>query len=211
MDKQSKIDDYVEVDDTVHMTEFKMLNGMWHIWACKRPTGAYKGRYPDKFLERLFELIVDHDVIPDFDPEVTMILHQFGGTTPETANQHTCDISEEVDPTYLTDARKLEGILDETYDLVIADPPYDALNIDYSTKLYGSEIVKPYSFFKAGWRVLKPNGVYAVLHQLVYGHGSLPDNRKRIGVIGVTTGPNMRIRVLNLFRKEVDDTIQNVL
>jgi len=39
-------------------------------------------------------------------------------------------------------------------------------------------------------------GVVAILHNLVY--KTIP-GCERIGVIAVTTGPNMRIRVLNLF------------
>ena len=51
----------------------------------------------------------------------------------------------------------------------------------------------------AAVRGTKENGIVAILHQLVY---KCPPQCKRLGVIGVTTGPNMRIRVLNIFQKE---------
>jgi hypothetical protein len=159
------------------------------LWACSRPMGQYKGIYPGRFIERLNEII---------PMDGRLILHQFGGTTKQDCFNHTVDINPEVSPTYLTDARDLGVIPDNTYDIVIADPPYDSQNVNYSEKLYGSEQVKPYSFVKEGVRVLKPEGYYCILHQLVY---KKPDGVERVGVIAITTGPNMRIRVLNIFRK----------
>lgn len=158
-------------------------------WASPRPTGKYKGIYPNQFLERLSTLI---------PMEGKLILHQFGGTTEKDEYNHTIDINPDVEPTYLIDARTLQGIKNECYDIVLADPPYDSVNVNYSKKLYKCEMVKPYSFVKAGVRVLKPGGYYCILHQLTYKN---LDNCKRYAMVGITTGPNMRIRCLNVFQK----------
>jgi hypothetical protein len=159
------------------------------LWACSRPMGQYRGIYPGRFIERL------NKILPMGGAK---ILHQFGGTTSKDDFNHTVDINPDTKPTYLTDARDLSMIPDGTYDIVLADPPYDSQNLNYSEKLYGCKPVKPYSFVPEGIRVLKPGGYYCILHQLVY---KCPENAERVGVIAITTGPNMRIRVLNIFRK----------
>ena len=159
------------------------------LWACSRPMGKYRGIYPGRFMERLNEII---------QLDGLLILHQFGGTTPKDEYNHTVDINPDTNPTYLADARDLSMIPTGTYDVVLADPPYDSENINYSEKLYNCEPVKPYSFVNEGIRVLKPGGHYCILHQLVY---KKPTGAERVGVIAITTGPNMRVRVLNIFRK----------
>ena len=157
--------------------------------------GQYRGIYPGKFIERVNQIIPMND---------KLILHQFGGTTKQDNFNHTVDINPEMKPTYLTDARDLKLIPDNTYDIVLADPPYDSENINYSEKLYGCKPVKPYSFVKEGVRVLKPGGYYCILHQLVY---KKPNGCERVGVIAITTGPNMRIRVLNIFQKSTQTNL----
>jgi len=87
----------------------------------------------------------------------------------------TLDIKPELNPTYLADCRK-----------------------DYSKKLYKEEIVRPYSFTKEAVRICKSGGLICILHQLVY--KTLPGT-ERFAVIPITTGPNQRIRVLNIFKK----------
>ena len=66
-----------------------------------------------------------------------------------------------------------------------------------STKINSTDIT--YSFIKEAVRITEPGGYICILHQLVY---LTPKNTERYAVIGVTTGPNMRIRVLNIFKRE---------
>lgn len=155
-------------------------------WACGRPMSKYKGGYPEGFLQRLDEKLKFKD---------KKILTLFCGSS---TFGDTVDIKEEVKPTYVADCRKELPIESKKYDIVIADPPYDSLNITYSDKLYKEGIVKPYSFVKEAVRVLKKGGYLCILHQLVY---KCPDDVERYAVIPITTGPNQRIRVLNIFRK----------
>ena len=82
------------------------------------------------------------------------------------------------------------------------DPPYDYDNVRYSDKLYRTKVLKPYDFVSANPKKVniaekvKIGGIVGILHQLVYKKIPLCE---RVGVIPVTTGPNMRVRVLNLF------------
>jgi hypothetical protein len=181
------------------------------FWACPRPMGSYKGRYPKTFLKRLQE-------IAPFEGK--KVLHLFSGSLPVVEDdghggcQHTVDIKESNNPTYCCNI--LEGVpaKDAGYDIVIADPPYDydtkAASVTYSDKLYGTGVVKPYSFIGEGCRLVKPGGYLGVLHQLVYFNPESCESRKwldargdweRKATIALTTGPNMRARVCNVFRK----------
>ena len=170
-------------------TTLEGLQGVYtSMWACGRPIGKYSGIYPMGFMKRLSNLI-------NFD--FKKILHLFSGTLKKTANHDTLDIKKELKPTIIADARENFPIKNNSYDVVIADPPYDDWKI-YGKKLYGTEIVKPYSFVKEAVRITKPNGYICILHHLVY---KTPKNTIRKAVISITTGPNMRVRVLNIFKK----------
>lgn len=155
-------------------------------WACGRPMAQYKGAYPVGFLQRLDKRIGLKD---------KKVLTLFCGSSDYG---DTLDIKSEVNPTFVADCRKEFPIENDTYDVVVADPPYDSQNITYSDKLYKEGVVKPYSFVKEAVRVCKPNGFICILHQLVY---KTPADTERFAVIPITTGPNQRIRVLNIFRK----------
>ncbi len=162
------------------------------IWACGRPMGKYSGIYPMGFMKRLANLI-------EFDCK--KILHLFSGSVHSLENHHTLDIKKDVNPNIIADAREELPIENESYDIVIADPPYDSDWKTYGKKLYKTDVVKPYSFLKEAIRILKPKGYLCILHQLIY---KTPKGTKRKSVIGITTGPNMRIRALNIFQKEND-------
>lgn len=180
------------------------------IWACARGTGPYKGRFPGGYIERFETLMYVFMLVKDFNPNVTKMLFPFGGSVIKRDNLHTVDVKEETNPTFLgsvTNPSFMKQIEDDYYDIVHIDPPYDSENIRYSSRLYNTPQVKPYDFVsKYAGRVgrtdvtkkVKVGGIVAILHQLVY--KCIP-GCKRVGIIAVTTGPNMRIRVLNLFRR----------
>ena len=167
----------------------KVITESWTLethWACGRPMAQYKGAYPEGFLKRLDKRIGLTD---------KKVLSLFCGSSDYG---DTVDIKQEVNPTYISDCRKELPMKDNIYEVVIADPPYDSQNINYSNKLYKEDAVKPYSFVKEAVRVCKSNGFVCILHQLVY---KTLLGTERYAVIPITTGPNQRIRVLNIFRK----------
>jgi len=161
-------------------------------WACGRPMSKYKGAYPVGLMNRLANLI-------NFDGK--LILDLFSGTMEKNENHHTLDLDPTLNPTYVADTTKILPIEDYTYDVVRADPPYNVEKNgkNYSKELYGVKPVKPYSFVKEAVRILKPGGYLCILHHLVY---IKPKRTIRKAVIGITSGPNMRIRTLNIFKKE---------
>ena len=107
------------------------------------------------------------------------------------------ELTQPIKSTFTLDCTKKLPIKNNTYD-VIADPPYDSYNINYSMKLYQKNTVKPYSFTEEAVRVCKIKGFICILHQLVY---KTLKKTERFAVIPITTGPNQRIRVLNIFKK----------
>jgi len=160
-------------------------------WACGRPMKAYRGAYPEGFLDRL------EDVVP---LKGKQIVHLFSGkSTKINESDITVDVNESVSPDLLEDCTEPLSLEDDVADVVLVDPPYDTKAMIYGKPLYGTDYVKPYSFCDEAVRITKPGGHICILHQLVY---KTPRFTDRYAIIPITTGPNMRIRVLNVFRKK---------
>ncbi len=142
-------------------------------------------------------------LVPDFDPNKTMMLFPFGGSVVKRPTLHTVDIKPEANPTFcldVTDRRQVRSNLDDTYDLVLIDPPDDSDNVTYSSKLHGTRPLRPYGFMNSDPRMVnigekaRISGVIAILNQLVY---KILPRSVRLGLLSITTGPHMRMRALN--------------
>lgn len=164
------------------------------LWACPRPMGQYRGKYPKGYLNRLANFV---------DLESATVLHLFSGSIKGNGDKKriTIDINPDVKPDIVADATKKIPLPSESIDIVDVDPPYDSDFKEYGKKLYGTDHVKPYSFVSEAVRVLKKGGYLCILHQLIY---KTPEGCERKGVIAITTGANMRVRILNIFRKKTD-------
>lgn len=114
------------------------------------------------------------------------ILHLFSGLSKIG---DTCDCNNTFNPKYNIDCTKELPFEDCSYDVIIADPPY------YEGHSYG---VKPYSFIREASRVLKINGFLAIMHPLRY---IIPKGMEGYALIGISTGPNLKARWLNVFKK----------
>lgn len=179
-------------------TEFLVTDR--ELWACGRAIGHYRGTFPNGFLNRVDDR---------FGIEHRDVLFPFGGATESRDNWTVNDIRKGEltgpDNTPLKadtghDATDLPDAWTDTFDVVLSDPPYAP---HYAEDLYGTDYPKPSSHFREASRVCKPGGTVLVLDQLVYNLTWAADDHslKRDDVIGVTTGPGMRIRALNVFHK----------
>jgi SAM-dependent methyltransferase len=88
------------------------------------------------------------------------VLHPFGGLA-EIGD--SVDLNATTTPTYVGDAHDLEalGIEDDSYDLVVLDPPYSD---EESEWLYGTGPLRWNVFVEEAVRVTKPGGHVAVYH-----------------------------------------------
>lgn len=168
------------------------------FWACQRPMGQYRGIYPGGILKRIDQLI---------GLKNKKVLHLFAGRVSKiNKTDITIEINPKFKPDIVGDCKEKLPLPNNQFNVVLADPPYDSDFKIYGKKLYGTPIVKPYSFIREAVRVCKPEGFICILHQLVY---ITPKQTRRWAVIGVSTGPNMRVRALNIFKKQTHDTTKN--
>lgn len=93
------------------------------VWVLPRPRpDAFVGSFPLHFERRLWRLL----------GEPRFVLHPFGGLA-EIGDR--VDLNATTSPDWVADAHDLGFIPDETYELVILDPPYSA---EESDTLYGT-------------------------------------------------------------------------
>lgn len=173
-------------------------------WSLHRNSKSYTGAFPEGFTNRLYQLlrIKEHH----------KVFHVFGGFIGEGYNCDTNEINPDIAATYHFDARKPFPLKDNTYNIVICDPPYDCpihdigfihtsdskKRLHYGKNLYNTEFVPPYSFINESVRICRVGGYICVMHFLVY---KTPKDCERYAVIPIISGPNLRIRALSIFKK----------
>lgn len=152
------------------------------IWTLPRPRKPY---YPGSF-PRFFEIKLIREL-----GNPMKILHPFGG---HSEYGHRCDLNWEVKPDVLTDAHLLPFV-DDCYDLVICDPPY---NDKLSDEMYNAPKVRYKTFINEAVRVCKPGGFVASYHWV---WTSKPPNTEYHKIIVVLPGQWHRPRTCVIFRK----------
>jgi len=120
-------------------------------WVLPRPRkDAYVGSFPLHFEKKLWRLLGC--------PE--KVLHPFGGLC-EIGD--SVDLNETTTPTWVGDAHDLHWIPDESYDLVILDPPYSD---EEAAWLYSTPPLRRGVYTREALRVLKSGGHLAI-YQIV--------------------------------------------
>ena len=175
----------------------KLSSFMKDSWSTGPPpaTGQFQ-RYPSRFwynFKKIYEI-----------PEE--VLHMFSG---DMDWGDTTDIRPESKAKIIAPYNDLP-IKDNTYDLVVADPPY---NVGFANEwiTHKKDLPKPKHILIEAARVTKPGGIIAILHvitipQYIQAFEKLERiGVKRIALHGILTGTNNAIRQLNVLRKnEVD-------
>lgn len=153
-------------------------------WVLPRPRKEkFKGGFPLHFEKKLWKLL----------GEPKKVLHPFGGRA-EIGER--VDIDPTNEPDYVGDAHNLGFIKDNTYDLVILDPPYDD---EQSKKLYGTGKLKYGQYIKEAIRVCKPGGYIAMYHWVMTPRPEGTSYSKRIVILTRTWH---RPRVCMVFKKD---------
>jgi len=155
------------------------------VWILPRPRlPYYRGGFPLHFEKKLWrELGCPKKV-----------LHPFGGMA-EIGDR--VDINPEVNPNYIGDAHNLDFIKDNSYDLVILDPPYSD---KMAENLYKTPPIKIMQCIREAVRVCKSKGFIAIYHWLWIPR---PKGTKYYKRIVVLYGQWHRARICGIFQKEL--------
>lgn len=155
------------------------------VWCLPRPRrkDKYPGGFPLHFEKKFLELY----------NWPKKILHPFGGMA-EYGDR--IDINPEINPTWVGDAHNMNWISDNTYDIVILDPPYDNIQ---SKKLYNTGKIKYKDYIREAVRVCKPGGFIAVYHWVITPRPEGTSYHRRIVIL---TRVWHRPRVCCIFQKE---------
>jgi hypothetical protein len=159
--------------------------GTWIMGNDYRVKSAYYGGYPAGYLRRIHALF----------PEKQRVLHLFSGKVDLSALPgDTVDVNAALKPTFVDDAQKLATVPLESYDLILADPPYSIEDAER----YRTTMVKRNTVMRALERVAP--GTHIVWLDQV-----LPMYRKASfsvdAVIGMVKSTNHRFRVITIFRR----------
>jgi hypothetical protein len=185
---EERIANYVRITGfprSLFMSEDGRVVGTWIMGNDYRVKSAYYGGYPAGYLRRVRALF----------PDKRRVLHLFSGKVDLAALPgDTVDINADLGPTYVDDAQKLENVPLDTYDLILADPPYSVEDAER----YQTTMIKRNAVMRA------LQGVAAGTH-IVWLDQVLPMYRKDAfaidAVIGMVKSTNHRFRVVTIFRR----------
>jgi hypothetical protein len=163
--------------------------GTWIMGNDYRVKSEYYGGYPAGYLRRIKALF----------PDKKRVLHLFSGRVDKSVMPgDTVDVNAELAPDYVDDAQTLERVPLESYDLVMADPPYSVEDCER----YQTTMVKRNKVMAALGTRLTPGCHVVWLDQV------LPMYRKDQfcleAVIGMVKSTNHRFRVVTVFRRHND-------
>lgn len=187
MNNQERIASYREITKfplSLFIGEDGRIVGTWIMGNDYRVKSEYYGGYPAGYLKRVRALF----------PDKKNVLHLFSGKVDQTILPgKTVDLNASLSPDYVDDAQTLEKVPLETFDLVMADPPYSVEDCDH----YQTTMVKRNKVMATlGSRLI--HGAHVVWLDQV-----LPMYRKDqfelAGVIGMVKSTNHRFRVVTIF------------
>ncbi len=184
--------------------QVKNFNIIADLWLCgpaeKDHLGQkFDGAFPAGFLKRWKASFEEY--IP---ANTNKILHVCAGRTPKSEGK-TLDIDSKYDPDYLCNAETMRyGSLEEgehrvpadQFTWVISDTPY---NKDAANKYYNKAMVNRSKVLQQMTRVCEPKGFIGILDQIM--PVSPPRVLKCVARIGVTSVPNLDMRIFTVFRK----------
>lgn len=174
------------------VTDTGMVTGFWMIGNDYRNPSGYYGAYPPSYLKRM-SLLFPH---PD------ILLHLFSGKVKKGSwgrwpvKEVTFDCNESLHPDVCGYGESLVKELEPgTFDLILADSPYDE---DY--KVYGTPKMNKKAVIKQCSKILCPGG-HLVWLDTIQPIWAKRDGWKLAGTIGLLQSTNHRVRVASIFEK----------
>ena len=173
-------------------TESGMITGFWMVGNDYHNASGYYGAYPPGFMKRIALLFPDPDIV----------LHLFSGMVEKGAwkgtsvREITCDCNESLHPDVCENATELQRSFEPgTFDLVVADPPYDENHVHYGTPKVNKRKV-----LKRCADVLCKGG-HLVWLDTIMPIWSKADGWKLVGTIGLLQSTNHKVRVVSIWEK----------
>jgi len=166
--------------------------GYWLIgrWYNTTKGGKYYyGAYPPSYLDRIFALF------PGYKNK--MILHLFSGTIRGNGkNEITLDIKSEVMPNIVANALSIDSLFKyESFDLILADPPYED-----NWKKYGTDKISIRKVIHKSSKIIKDGGFLVWLDTIIP-QWRKEDGWRLKGLIGLGQSTNHRTRVITILQK----------
>lgn len=159
--------------------------GTWIMGNDYRVKSGLYGGYPPTYLRRIKALF----------PDKKHVLHLFSGQVDQTVLPgDTVDILPEMQPTYLDDAQRLQSVPLETYDLILADPPYsqeDAMRYN-ATMVKRNVVMQALQRVRSGTHIVWLDQVMPMFRK---------DQFSIVACIGMMKSTNHRFRMIVVFEK----------
>jgi len=181
--------------------KFNIITETWLCGPALKDSNKNKfdGSYPAGFLKDWKNAFTSY--IPK---NVNKILHVCAGSVRKEEGK-TLDIDPKYNPDYLCNAETFRygsletgetQIPDNTFEWELADPPY---NKEASEKYYNKPLLKKSMMIKQMARTTKVGGFIGILDQIM--PQGPPRNLKCVARIGVTSVPNLDMRIFTVFKK----------
>lgn len=184
----ARIDSYVAVTQfprSLFVSDDGRVVGTWIMGNDYRVRSGYYGGYPAGYLRRIRALF----------PDKRRVLHLFSGRVDLAALPgDTVDINPDLRPTYLDDAQSLTQVPLESYDLVLADPPYSVEDAERyrTTMVKRNRVMRALQRLDAGAHVVWLDQVLPMYRRDCFAVDA---------VIGMVKSTNHRFRVVTIFRR----------
>jgi len=177
--------------------KFNVVADTWLCSSAEKDADGNKfdGAFPKGFLKRLKASFVNY-----YPTDRNEILHVCAGRVPAEEGMRL-DHSQKYKPDFLCNAedfRLSDGKLvpSEKFQWVLSDTPY---NLQASKKYYKTPMLNRSNVLRQMNRVCKVGGFIGVFDQIQV--VSPPRNLKRVAIIGVTSVPNLDMRILTVLKK----------
>lgn len=165
-----------------------MIRDFWSLHLPRktyREGRAYYGTYPEGFIKKVKELGIWGE----------KVLELFGGENNRDTITIDLDANRTLAPTYYGDCRAVLPMLpDNTYDLILIDPPYDEI----AFKKYDCPPISVYEIYDDVVRICKPEKFIGILHTKP---PRKPKGTKLHALIAISLGPDRQMRYFQVFQK----------
>ena len=162
--------------------------GRWYNQTRADGAPYFYGAYPPGFLRRVEAVM--HPIFKE-----GLVLHLFSGTLKGNGeNIFTLDINPELQPDIIADSKEIP-LESNSFDLILADPPYEK-----NYKKYGTKPIKKRKTFEECHRILKPGGWLLWLDTIVPQWRNAEFQYR--GIVAVQQSTNHRTRSLLFLQKK---------